>query len=68
MQDKIGYVAGNIWQHLERKGEMTPKKLSTVMKESPNVVYLALGWLARENKIEFQPTKSTFRVKLGGMA
>ena len=68
MQDKIGYVAGSIWQQLERKGEMTPKKLSTAMKESTDVVYLALGWLARENKIEFQPTKSTFRVKLGGMA
>ncbi len=68
MQDKIGYVAGNIWQQLERKGEMTPRKLSTATKENSDVVYLALGWLARENKIEFQPTKSTFRVKLGGMS
>ena len=67
MQDKIGYVAGSIWQQLEQKGEMTPRKLTTTMKESSDVVYLALGWLARENKIEFQPTKSTFRVKLGGM-
>lgn len=67
MQDKIGYVAGNIWQQLERKGEMTPRKLSTATKENSDVVYLALGWLARENKIEFHPTKSTFRVKLGGM-
>ncbi len=68
MQDKIGYVTGNIWQQLERKGEMTPRKLSTATKENSDVVHLALGWLARENKIEFQPTKSTFRVKLGGMA
>jgi len=64
MQSKIGKVAGNIWGQLERGGEMTPRKLSTAVKEKSDVVYLALGWLARENKIEFNPTKTTFKVKL----
>lgn len=64
MQDKIGYVAGNIWKQLEAKGEMTPKKISTSIKERSDVVYLALGWLARENKVSFQSTKTTFKVKL----
>jgi len=67
MQDKIGIVAGNIWQQLGQKGEMTPKRLCATMKEKSDVVYLALGWLARENKVEIQPTKSTFKVKLGKM-
>jgi hypothetical protein len=65
MQDKIGYVAGSIWEQLEKNGEMTPKKIQTSIKEKSDVVYLALGWLARENKVSFQPTKTTFRVKLG---
>lgn len=68
MQDKIGTVAGNIWQQLERKGEMTPRKLCSTTKEKSDVVYLALGWLARENKVQFVPTKSTFKIKLSKKA
>jgi len=64
MQNKIGDVAGNIWQQLEKNGEMTPRKLTTRIKEKSDVVYLALGWLARENKVEFNQAKSTFKVKL----
>ena len=64
MQDKIGAVAGNIWSHLEKTGEMSPRKLGTAVKEKSDVVYMALGWLARENKVEFDAMKSTFKVKL----
>ncbi len=67
MQHKIGIVAGNIWQQLEKKGEMTPRNICTSIREKSDVVYLALGWLARENKVHFEPTKSTFKVKLGKM-
>ena len=64
MQHKIGTIAGNIFNHLEKGGEMTPRGLSTAVKEKSDVVYMALGWLARENKVEFNPTKSTFKVRL----
>lgn len=64
MQDRIGRVAGNIWHKLEKEGEMSPRKLTTATKEKSDVVYLALGWLAREDKVEFNPTKSSFKVKI----
>jgi len=64
MQDRIGIVAGNIWKRLETDGEMSPRKISATTKEKSDVVYLALGWLARENKVEFNATKSSFKVKL----
>jgi hypothetical protein len=64
MNHRIGTVAGNIWQQLEKGDEITPKQLSTAIKEKSDVVYLALGWLAREDKIEINPTKSTFKVKI----
>jgi len=64
MQNRIGSVAGNIWNQLEKNGEMTPRKISTSIKEKAEVVHLALGWLARENKVQFNPTKTTFKVKL----
>lgn len=64
MQDRIGAAAGNIWSHLEKTGEMSPRKLGIAVKEKSDVVYMALGWLARENKVEFNAMKNTFKVKL----
>ena len=64
MQNRIGSVAGSIWNELEQNGEMTPRKLSSSIKEKTEVVHLALGWLARENKVQFDPMKTTFKVKL----
>jgi hypothetical protein len=43
MKHKIGETAGKIWMQI-------PK----LLKEKPMVVYQAVGWLAREDKIEFR--------------
>jgi hypothetical protein len=64
MQHKIGTIAGNIFNKLESGGEMTPRKISSSINEKTDVVYMALGWLARENKVEFNATKSTFKVRV----
>ncbi|MBD3218698.1 MAG: hypothetical protein GF310_10505 [candidate division Zixibacteria bacterium] len=61
--DYIGETAGKIWQVLE-KGESTPRKLATATKSKSDRVYMALGWLAREGKVNFNPTKSSFKVSI----
>ncbi|PID73171.1 MAG: hypothetical protein CSB33_05085 [Desulfobacterales bacterium] len=53
MQERIGYTAGNIWDYLSQNGEATSNRLKTALKENDKAISLALGWLARENKIEF---------------
>ena len=51
---QIGTNAGKIWNRLE-KGELTDTKLSKIKKDcqlAESDFYLALGWLAREDKIK----------------
>lgn len=60
----IGTNAGIIWNALNEKNGQTIKELrkSTKLKEKP--VYAALGWLAREAKIELTETEEDVVVTL----
>ena len=50
---KIGNDAGSIWQVLNEKGNITIVDLKKTTKMDIKDIYLALGWLARENIIHF---------------
>lgn len=50
---KIGTDAGIIWQLLNEKGNVRIVDLKKATKKDIKDIYLALGWLARENKIQF---------------
>jgi len=51
MKEKIGEIAGRIWKALGEKEELTVPQLTKILKEEPEITYMALGWLAREDKI-----------------
>ncbi len=53
MQERAGEIAGKIWNALNEKGEMTGKELkkATAIKTEKEI-YLGLGWLLREDKIQ----------------
>lgn len=54
----IGFLAGEIFKYLEKKGETATEKLIKAMmakKNSRAIVLCAIGWLAREDKIDFSP-------------
>jgi len=53
MKDKIGDAAGAIWKLLREKGEVNVSGLPRMMKRKGELVYQALGWLAREDKVEY---------------
>ncbi|MGD0711013.1 MAG: winged helix-turn-helix domain-containing protein [Bacteroidales bacterium] len=56
-KEQIGINAGIIWKTLD--GDITDTEISNVMKKSKlkkEDFYMALGWLARENKIRFHTT------------
>lgn len=52
-KEKIGTDAGKIWQFLNEKGNVKIIDLKKATKMDIKVIYLALGWLAREDKILF---------------
>jgi len=54
MRDQIGLVAGKVWRTLETKGEVSLPQLPKLLKEKETTVYQALGWLAREGKVDYR--------------
>ncbi|MFH0789335.1 MAG: winged helix-turn-helix domain-containing protein [Pseudomonadota bacterium] len=53
MTDIIGEMAGRVWKTLGKKGRVDISKLPQLLKEKGEIVYPALSWLAREEKILF---------------
>jgi winged helix-turn-helix protein DUF2582 len=61
----VGETAGKIWRALSSEGPQTVTQLKKKVDGSSEVVNLALGWLAREDKVDLtQLDKKTIRVQL----
>jgi hypothetical protein len=64
MQYLIGTTAGQIWQYLDQHGAVTAIKIKSALGIANSELYLALGWLAREDKIEIAEYDHTFKISL----
>lgn len=54
MKEEIGETAGKIWEILKKKEEVNIAQLPRMLNKKSAVVYQGLGWLAREDKVEYQ--------------
>ncbi len=62
--EQIGLTAGSVWGYLTEKG---PTSLATIKKEigaSADLVLAAIGWLAREEKLDFTTSGKTVKIGL----
>jgi DeoR/GlpR family transcriptional regulator of sugar metabolism len=50
---EIGNIAGDIWRVLNEKGVLSISGVVSEINASQSTVYMGLGWLAREGKLEF---------------
>ena len=64
MKEKIGLNAGAIWTYLSEAGEAGLKDVKKACKLTEKDLYAAIGWLAREGKIELETLKDDIKVKL----
>ncbi len=64
MKDKIGETAGAIWKILKKKGKVNTAQLPRLLNEKSPIVYQGLGWLAREDKVEYQTREAKTFVSL----
>ena len=64
MNETIGKVAGRIWQILAERGEQNIAQIPKILKEETQITYMALGWLAREGKIDYTTKGSKSCVSL----
>ena len=52
--EEFGYSAGKVWKELNTHGPLNEKDLLKNTRLPKNNIYAAIGWLARENKIQFE--------------
>ncbi len=51
---QIGEAAGLVWNALNANGPMTAKKLEKETGQAHDLVMQAIGWLAREDKLDIE--------------
>jgi Protein of unknown function (DUF2582). len=51
VESMFGINAGIVWNALNKNGQMTINDLMKATALQPEEIYVALGWLGRENKI-----------------
>jgi hypothetical protein len=61
---EIGHVAGDVWGLLVRDGAQTIAAIKKSIDAPPDFVLAAIGWLAREDKLEFSTHGRSVKVSL----
>ncbi|MGN0086255.1 MAG: winged helix-turn-helix domain-containing protein [Alloprevotella sp.] len=65
MLEKAGEIAGKIWNALNENGEMSGKDLKKATKvKAEKDLFLGLGWLLREDKINTAEAEKDILVSL----
>jgi hypothetical protein len=63
--EEIGFNAGKIWSYLNNKNEpVDVLELKFQLKLTNTDLYLALGWLSREDKVVYLIENNRIKVKL----
>ncbi len=64
-EEKAGELAGKIWEALNAGGELSGKDLKKAIKtRSDKDLYLGLGWLLREGKLNVKEDEKEIFVSL----
>lgn len=64
MEDLIGKIAGEVWRYLDEHGEVSIAELKFSLGYSNSMIFLALGWLVREDKINLIESEYTYKISL----
>lgn len=62
--ESIGAVAGAVWKYLSDHGPVTLSKLAREIDAPRDLVMQGVGWLAREDKIEFHQGQRSKQISL----
>lgn len=61
---EIGESAGKVWQYLNEHLSSTPEQVNKSLKLQESRFYMAVGWLAREDKLAFEGEGKTMKLSL----
>jgi hypothetical protein len=62
--ETIGETAGLVWNFLRSNGESSLSAVEKAIEAPKSMVSMAVGWLAREGKIELKDVKRSVRISL----
>ena len=63
----IGFNAGTVWRYLKDRGEADINKMCLDLGQSFDNISLAVGWLARENKVIIRRKDSALLVSINNV-
>jgi hypothetical protein len=63
-KDDVGTKSGTIWTLLSDKGKLSIREIGEFTNSRDSHIFLALGWLLRENKIRFINENGTLCAEL----
>jgi hypothetical protein len=64
MITEIGFVAGDIWNYLDKHGEVSFNTMVKAIDKPRDLALMSLGWLAREGHVEVVRSGNDYKVKL----
>lgn len=65
MNEKVGTIAGQIWNALNENGALNTKDLKKAAKvKTDKEIFLGLGWLLREDKVTLTEAEKDIVVAL----
>ena len=64
IQEQIIESAGQIYNYLSNKGEVSITKMKKDLSLNDNFTEMGLGWLSREDKLEYTQKAKSVTVKL----
>ena len=64
MINQIGEGAGAVWKFLNEHSEAKPSDIKKTLKLNDEMLWMAIGWLAREDKLVFKGKGKAAQVSL----
>ena len=64
MHHQIGLTAGEVYHHLDQHEEASLNDLKKHLKRTPAMIQMAVGWLAREGKVQLSKKGAGYLVRL----
>ena len=64
MINQIGAGAGAVWKYLNEHPRAKPGDIKKTLKLNDDMLWMAIGWLAREDKLVFDGGRKTMHISL----
>jgi Winged helix-turn-helix domain (DUF2582) len=62
--EQIGETAGTVWETLSKQGPLTCAALMEEVNLPQSLFFMAIGWLAREQKLRIEPADGDYMIAL----